>query len=89
MRHSSREIGIRQDPPEIPEVWPWCGHHGERLQTSNVTSSAGEGVDNGIHRLAVGVQSLSVGDQMGIFTNFVQPAKHSDQESKKAIAETF
>ena len=56
-----------------PQIVPWVEWLRQWLQASHVTAPSGECIDNGIHSLAVRVQCLSVGNKVGILSNFVQP----------------
>ena len=81
---------VMKDMTEVLQVGSRCGDPGQGFQASYVASSSRQGVDDGVHGLTVRVQSLSVGDQVRILTNFVQPATQhvtwSNQETNKAIA---
>ena len=90
MGHSPGQVGVGQYSAQVLQVGARCGDSGQRFQASYVASSSRQGVDDGVHGLTVRVQSLSVGDQVRILTNFVQPATlhvtWSNQETNKAIA---
>ena len=71
---SSGQVGAGQYPAQVSQVGSRGGGEWQGLQASNVAPSARQGVDDGVHGLAVRVQSFPVGNQVRILTNFVQPA---------------
>lgn len=57
----------------LPQVVPGVEWLRQWLQAPHIAASSREGIDNGIHSLAVRVQCLSVWNKVGILSNFVQP----------------
>ena len=47
---------------------------GEGLHAANIAATPRQRVDNRVHGLAVRVQRLTVGHQVGVLANLVQPA---------------
>ena len=60
MRHGPGEVGVSENPAQVPDVGPGCARPRQGLEAADVTPPAGQGVDDGVHGLTVGVQGLAV-----------------------------
>ena len=63
-----------KQPPKVSEIIlkSWCRRMVHGIHAARITSCR-QGIDNGIHGLAVRIKGISIGHQVRVFAYLVQP----------------